>query len=134
MRKTHVRMLTVLFIFISISLILALVLYALRNNIDLFYYPNDLQKQTELPRHKIRLGGLVAEGSMKRYKDMYISFSVTDNKHTVEVKYKGILPDLFKEGQGVVASGKFKEDKIFVADNIMAKHDENYYPGQMNAS
>jgi cytochrome c-type biogenesis protein CcmE len=91
--------------------------------------PGDLQKTEVKPGTRIRLGGLVEDGSVKRGEGSTITFTVTDTIGEVPVTYTGILPDLFREGQGVVAEGVFREgDRIFVADTVLAKHDETYMP------
>ncbi len=120
------------FIFAA-GLIVGLILYALRQNINLFYTPSELT-QANLPATvQIRLGGMVKAGSIK-YADnseLQVSFIVTDFNLELPVVYKGVLPDLFKEGQGVVALGKFKAN-VFYANQILAKHDENYMPPELN--
>ena len=84
------------------------------------------------PGQRIRLGGLVAEGSVTKAGSGEVTlFDVTDMQNTVQVSYRGILPDLFREGQGVVAEGRFGSDGVFVADEVLAKHDENYMPPEV---
>lgn len=106
-----------------------LVMFAFSQTIAYFYVPGDL-KTVELDAGtRIRLGGLVEAGSVKRGEGSTITFTVTDTLATVPVTYTGILPDLFREGQGVVAEGSFREgDRLFVADTVLAKHDETYMP------
>ncbi|THV25799.1 cytochrome c maturation protein CcmE [Peteryoungia ipomoeae] len=116
----------------GMSFILAavlLVMFAFSQTIAYFYVPGDL-KSVELDAGtRIRLGGLVEDGSVKRGEGSTITFTVTDTLATVPVTYTGILPDLFREGQGVVAEGSFREgDRVFVADTVLAKHDETYMP------
>jgi cytochrome c-type biogenesis protein CcmE len=107
-----------------------LVMFAFGQSVAYFYVPGDLAKANVGPGTRIRLGGLVAMGSVTRGQGSTVSFSVTDNTGaTVPVTYTGILPDLFREGQGVVAEGVFGADgKGFTADTVLAKHDEKYMP------
>lgn len=106
-----------------------LVMFAFGQSIAYFYVPGDLQKTEVKPGTRIRLGGLVETGSVKRDAGSTVTFTVTDTIGEVPVTYTGILPDLFREGQGVVAEGVFREgDRIFVADTVLAKHDETYMP------
>jgi cytochrome c-type biogenesis protein CcmE len=111
-----------------------LVLFALSDSIVFFYSPSDLTEKTVTPGQRFRLGGLVEEGSLKRGQSTVIRFKVTDNAKTVPVLFEGVLPDLFREGQGVVAEGSLNPDGTFVADNVLAKHDENYMPPEVAAS
>jgi cytochrome c-type biogenesis protein CcmE len=106
-----------------------LVMFAFGQSIAYFYVPGDLQKTEVKPGTRIRLGGLVEDGSVKRGEGSTVTFTVTDTIGEVPVTYTGILPDLFREGQGVVAEGVFREgDRVFVADTVLAKHDETYMP------
>lgn len=105
-----------------------LVLFAFSQSVAYFYVPGDLQKTHVAPGTRIRLGGLVAAGSVERRTGTTVTFTVTDTLSTVPVTYTGILPDLFREGQGVVAEGAMNEAGIFVADTVLAKHDETYMP------
>lgn len=106
-----------------------LVMFAFSQSVAYFYVPGDLQKTAIAPGTRIRLGGLVENGSVKRGEGTTIGFVVTDTIGTVPVTYTGILPDLFREGQGVVAEGVFDASgKLFVADTVLAKHDETYMP------
>lgn len=106
-----------------------LVMFAFSQSIAYFYVPGDLATTNVPPGTRIRLGGLVESGSVKRGEGSTVSFVVTDTIGTVPVTYKGILPDLFREGQGVVAEGAFVAgDPVFVADTVLAKHDETYMP------
>ncbi|MDQ0324505.1 cytochrome c-type biogenesis protein CcmE [Rhodopseudomonas julia] len=108
-----------------------LVAYALNDQIVFFYAPSELAEKQVAPGARIRLGGLVAEGSVKREKDGEVFFSITDTAKVVPVMYRGILPDLFREGQGVVAEGRMEPDGSFHADSVLAKHDENYMPREV---
>ncbi|MBO3759505.1 cytochrome c maturation protein CcmE [Ciceribacter sp. L1K23] len=106
-----------------------LVMFAFGQTIAYFYVPGDLAKVQLEPGTRIRLGGLVENGSVKRGEGSTVSFTVTDTLSTVPVTYTGILPDLFREGQGVVAEGSFQAgSSVFVADTVLAKHDETYMP------
>ena len=106
-----------------------LVLYAIRDTIVFFYTPSEIAEKHVAPGTRLRLGGLVEQGSLTK-KDNTANFVVTDKIGTIKVTYTGILPDLFREGQGVVAEGVLGADGVFVADNngVLAKHDENYMP------
>jgi cytochrome c-type biogenesis protein CcmE len=106
-----------------------LVMFAFGQSIAYFYVPNDLAESDVQPGTRIRLGGLVEAGSVVRGEGSTVTFTVTDTLSQLPVTYTGILPDLFREGQGVVAEGRFEGmDKVFVADTVLAKHDENYMP------
>lgn len=105
-----------------------LVMFAFSQSIAYFYVPGDLAKANLEPGTRIRLGGLVEAGTVKRDEGSTVTFTVTDTLATVPVTYTGILPDLFREGQGVVAEGVFGMDGLFVADTVLAKHDETYMP------
>lgn len=105
-----------------------LVMFAFSQSIAYFYVPGDLAKANVAPGTRIRLGGLVENGTVKRGEGSTITFTVTDTLSTVPVRYTGILPDLFREGQGVVAEGAFGTDGLFIADTVLAKHDETYMP------
>ncbi len=106
-----------------------LVMFAFSQSVAYFYVPGDLAKTVVPPETRIRLGGLVKEGSLKRGNGTTISFDVTDTIATVPVTYTGLLPDLFREGQGVITEGKFSSNgKVFSADTVLAKHDETYMP------
>jgi cytochrome c-type biogenesis protein CcmE len=109
----------------------ALVLSALRSSIVFFNSPSDIAEQHVAPGQRIRLGGLVKPGSVKRGDDLQIDFVVTDGKDDVPVGYKGIVPDLFREGQGVVVEGSLSASGQFKADTVLAKHDERYMPREV---
>jgi cytochrome c-type biogenesis protein CcmE len=108
-----------------------LVLFALRQEIVFFRTPSDLVDQPIAAGTRLRLGGLVEKGSVVRGQGTDVSFVVTDTIKTVKVSYTGILPDLFREEQGVVAEGVMTADGSFVADTVLAKHDENYMPKEV---
>ncbi|MCA1441521.1 cytochrome c maturation protein CcmE [Ensifer sp. IC4062] len=106
-----------------------LVMFAFSQAVAYFYVPGDLAKAGLAPGTRIRLGGLVETGSLKRGEGKTVTFNVTDTLGTIPVTYTGILPDLFREGQGVVAEGAFVAgSSVFVADTVLAKHDETYMP------
>jgi cytochrome c-type biogenesis protein CcmE len=116
-----------------LGLAAGLVLFALSDTITFFHTPSDLADTHVKVGQRIRLGGMVEEGSVK--KDGTITtFAVTDTIKAVTVSYNGILPDLFREGQGVVTEGKMKDDGSFEADTVLAKHDENYMPRELTNS
>ncbi|MGV8996430.1 MAG: cytochrome c maturation protein CcmE [Parvibaculaceae bacterium] len=122
------------FILTSLAILgagLGLVLYAMRDNIVFFYSPSDVIEKSIAPDTRIRLGGMVEKGSLKNTSPTSITFVVTDFVKTVRVSYTGILPDLFREGQGVVAEGTLQPDGSFIADTVLAKHDEKYMPPEV---
>jgi cytochrome c-type biogenesis protein CcmE len=106
-----------------------LVLFALKNNVSLYFTPTQVYNNEAPQGRSFRIGGLVEAGSVKRENDgLTVRFSITDTVKAMPVTYKGILPDLFKEGKGVVAQGKLDTDNVFHAEEVLAKHDENYMP------
>ena len=107
-----------------------LVLTALNDNIVFFYSPTQVAEKKPGPERRFRLGGLVEQGSVKK-DGPEVRFTVTDLQKTVPVVYRGLLPDLFREGQGVIAEGVLGADGIFVARDVLAKHDENYMPPEV---
>jgi cytochrome c-type biogenesis protein CcmE len=113
-----------------LGLALGLVLYAMRDNIVFFHAPADVAAKAVQPGTRFRLGGLVKEGSIKR-EGQLITFEVADAKHVLPVRYQGILPDLFREGQGVVAEGILEGSGVFRADTVLARHDETYMPREV---
>lgn len=114
-----------------LGLAAALVLGALKDSIVFFNSPSDVVEKRVAPGARIRLGGLVQPGSLTRGDNLEARFAVTDGGHTIAVRYRGILPDLFREGQGVVTEGKMDDAGTFVADTVLAKHDENYMPKEV---
>jgi len=121
------RMMIVGIGFASFALVVGLTLYALEDGINVFYGPTEVVENAVEPGTKFRLGGLVEEGSVTRQGTTTI-FRVTDMNNSVQVAYTGILPDLFREGQGVVTLGEIDERGQFTASEVLAKHDENYMP------
>jgi len=109
-----------------------LVLTALSDNIVFFYSPTQIVEKQIPPERRFRMGGLVEAGSVKKSTDGQVTrFRVTDTNKTVDVVYRGLLPDLFREGQGVVAEGSLGADGVFAAREVLAKHDENYMPPEV---
>jgi cytochrome c-type biogenesis protein CcmE len=109
----------------------ALVLVAFNDNLVFFYSPSDLRAKAIAPDRRVRIGGLVENQSVSRGPDGQVSFRVTDGATDLGVVYEGILPDLFREGQGVVAEGKLRPDGVFAATTVLAKHDERYMPREV---
>ena len=114
-----------------LAVALGLVLYSLSGSIVFFNSPTDIVEKHPGPDTRIRLGGMVKTGSIERGADMRIRFEVTDGKNEVPVRYQGMVPDLFREGQGVVAEGTLAPNGVFAADTILAKHDERYMPKEV---
>lgn len=114
-----------------LSLAAILVMFAFRSSIVFFHTPSDIDSSKVPPGQRIRLGGLVEKGSVVRGQGTHVSFAVTDTLKTIPVSYSGILPDLFREGQGVVAEGRIEADGHFAADSVLAKHDETYMPPEV---
>ena len=134
MTPRHKRMTLVASILAGVSLAAWLGMQAFRGNVMFFFNPSQIAAGEAPAGERFRLGGMVEKGSVERTAgSLDIRFLVTDYKHTVRVKYSGILPDLFREGQGVVAHGRL-QDGTFVADEILAKHDENYMPPEVARS
>ena len=126
------RLTIVLFLLVGLGVAVALTTYALRQNINLFYDPSQISAGEAPVDVRIRAGGMVEEGSVVRAPDsLTVEFRVTDFSASVPVEYTGILPDLFAEGQGVVAMGRLDTTGRFVADQVLAKHDENYMPPEV---
>lgn len=126
------RLFVVIAIVIGASIAIGLMVYALRNSINLFYPPIEIAEGKAPIGKSIRAGGMVLEGSLKRHTDsLTVEFIVTDYKAEVPVVYTGILPDLFSEGEGVVATGMLDENGVFQAEQVLAKHDESYMPPEV---
>jgi cytochrome c-type biogenesis protein CcmE len=126
------RLYVVLFIAVFSSAAIGLVIYAMRGNINLFYPPAEVVAGKAPVDQSIRVGGMVVKGSVQRATDsLQVNFQLTDYQASVPVVYTGILPDLFAEGQGAVASGVLNEDGVLEATEILAKHDENYMPPEV---
>lgn len=125
------RIVLISVLFIGLALATGLILFALSKNIDLFYTPTQVAHQESPRQQSFRVGGMVVKNSVKRNNDLRVQFTVTDFEHNVDIHYQGILPDLFREGQGVVAQGKLDANGVFQATQILAKHDENYMPPEV---
>ncbi|MYB33694.1 MAG: cytochrome c maturation protein CcmE [Gammaproteobacteria bacterium] len=131
-RKTRLLIVTMILAGVSISAVLALL--SLNENINLFYSPSQVHAGEVPSDATVRIGGMVVKGSVDRNPDsLEVSFDLTDTAKVVTVAYNGILPDLFREGQGIVASGKMQNNR-FVADQVLAKHDETYMAPEISES
>ncbi|MFQ5634901.1 MAG: cytochrome c maturation protein CcmE [Gammaproteobacteria bacterium] len=126
------RMLTVALVLAGVGAAVALALQAFEENLLFFYSPTQVLAGEPPQGRMIRLGGLVAAGSLRREPgELAVQFTVTDNSNAMTVTYEGVLPDLFREGQGVIANGRVLEDGSFRAEEVLAKHDENYMPPEV---
>jgi cytochrome c-type biogenesis protein CcmE len=132
------RLTVVVAVLVGLGLATALVMYALRSNIDLFYTPSEIlygkgeDHQKPEPGQRLRVGGMVMPGSVKRDpKTLAVSFKIYDANGVVSVSYEGILPDLFREGQGIVAQGVLEDGNLVNAKEVLAKHDEKYTPPEI---
>jgi len=130
MKARHKRLVFVLFGIVLLGLAAWLVFNALGNNLSYFFSPTEVQQNKQPANHLFRMGGLVKEDSVKRLEGVDVEFVVTDRVNEVKVVYSGILPDLFEEGQGVIAQGRM-QNGIFKAEEVLAKHDENYMPPEV---
>ena len=129
------RLIAVSLVVVLSSAAVGLVTFALKDNINLFYPPADVVAGKAPVDRSIRLGGMVVEGNIERSStELDTTFWVTDYEATVAVRYSGILPDLFAEGEGVVAEGKLDDDGVLIATQVLAKHDENYMPPEVAAA
>ncbi len=132
MKARHKRMMFIVVGLVAVAAIAALILNALQSNINHFFSPTEVVANEAPKDRTFRLGGLVEVDSVKREDDgLTVHFNVTDNAEIVTVKYTGILPDLFSEGQGVVAQGKLGSGGVFEAEEVLAKHDETYMPPEV---
>jgi cytochrome c-type biogenesis protein CcmE len=126
------RLFIVLFIVVGASAAAGLIFYALSENLNLFYSPTQINDGEAPQNQRMRAGGMVREGSVLRAGDsLKVSFVVTDYAYDVSVNYEGILPDMFEEGQGVVVTGKLDEAGVMQAEEVLAKHDEEYMPPEV---
>jgi len=130
MKRKHKRLTFVAIALLLLGTAAALILTAFEDNIVFFHTPTDIKEKNVADGQRFRLGGLVEEGSVKKAGGAVTTFRVTDMNETVAVTYKGLLPDLFREGQGVVAEGRLKRG-VFQADEVLAKHDETYMPPEV---
>ncbi len=117
-----------------LAVAVGLVLYALSSKISFSLDPTELLAKNIAPGERIRLFGLVKDGSVKRGEGLLVKFELTDTANTVPVAFNNILPDLFREGQGIITEGSLNKDGVFVADTVLAKHDENYMPKEVAES
>ena len=131
-RAKHQRLVLLVAALVAILAAGALAAWGLRNQASYFYVPSDILAKPPAPERGVRLGGMVERGSLRKEADgVTIAFVVGDGKSQVPVRFKGIAPSLFVEGSGVVAEGKMGRDGTFVADNLLAKHDERYVPREL---
>ena len=128
------KLLLILAVGFVLALAIGLILYALRTNISLFYTPAQVVAGATKPDQVFRIGGLVKRGSLQHQAGLMIEFVLTDLHQQIPVQYTGLLPDLFREGQGIVAQGRLSPTGVFIAQEILAKHDENYHPPVNNES
>ncbi|MDF2867825.1 MAG: ccmE [Gammaproteobacteria bacterium] len=127
--KRRQRLTYLLVIMLGVSIAIGFVLYALRQNINVYYTPSQIIQGQAPKNHTFRLGGLVKQGSVMHAKtELEVAFIVTDLVHNINVSYNGILPDLFRDGQGVVVQGQLTAQNEFRASQVLAKHDEKYMP------
>ncbi|MCB1858560.1 MAG: cytochrome c maturation protein CcmE [Gammaproteobacteria bacterium] len=131
MKARHKRFVFLFIGMAGLGLAVWLLLNALDSNLSYFFSPTEVAEQKAPTDHVYRLGGLVESGSVQRGEELTVRFVVTDMAHRVNVEYTGILPDLFQEGQGVIAQGRMGADGVFVAEEVLAKHDENYMPPEV---
>ena len=133
--KRKKRLLLIGLMVAGVTVAAGFALKAFNENLMFFYTPSKVMAGEAPAGHLIRVGGLVTEGSVQRQSDgLTVRFDITDNAETITVQYTGILPDLFREGQGIVAHGRLQDDLIFIADEVLAKHDENYMPPEVAAA
>jgi len=117
---------------LGVAIAIGLIMYALRQNINLFFTPSEIAADQAPIGQRIRVGGLVLAGSVERSQtSLYVEFTLTDTSEEVRVTYEGILPDLFREGQGIIAEGEIGADGVVKAHQVLAKHDENYTPPEV---
>jgi len=132
MNKRSRRKMLVAMVVFGVAIATVLALTAFDENLMYFYSPTEIHAGKAPADRAIRVGGLVVDGSVKREEQgLTVQFDLTDNAEVVPVSYTGILPDLFREGQGIVAMGRINSDGLFVADEVLAKHDENYMPPEV---
>jgi len=132
MKARHKRLTFIVVGVAGLAVAIGLIANAFNQNLVFFFSPSDIQAKQAPVNQNFRLGGLVEEGSLKRENDgLTVHFVVTDNANTIPVTFTGILPDLFREGQGVVAQGKLNENGVFMAKEVLAKHDETYMPPEV---
>lgn len=130
MKRKHKRLLLVLVSLGLLGLGTAILLSAIEDNLVFFYTPSEIENKSIKNDQVFRIGGVVVNGTIK-HSNSFSSFSLTDFKKTISVTFKGVLPDLFREGQGVIAEGSLKADGTFTATQVLAKHDETYMPKEV---
>ena len=131
-KKARSRIIILMFLLVLSIVVIFVVLKSLEENVVYFFSPTEIYNKENISfNKKIRVGGLVKEGSLTNNQTL-INFIVTDLNNEIMVSYSGLLPNLFSEGKGVVAEGKLKDKKYFIADKILAKHDENYMPPEVS--
>lgn len=129
MKPRQKRFVFIIVALVALAVVVGLVLNALESNVNLYFTPTQVFNNEAPHGRSFRIGGLVEEGSIKRANDgLTVNFVITDTHKSLPVVYKGILPDLFKEGKGVVAQGRMEADGVMHAEEVLAKHDENYMP------
>jgi cytochrome c-type biogenesis protein CcmE len=132
MSKRSERKIMVVMALLGMAIATTLFLYMLEEDILYYKSPTEIKNGEAPEGRKFRAGGLVVNGSVKRATEsLLVKFDVTDNNESISVEYSGILPDLFREGQGIIAIGEFNDRGVFVADEVLAKHDENYMPPEV---
>ena len=131
MKAKHQRLTLIIIGIFCLGIAVGLILYNFKNNLVFFYSPTQLAEQKLSEKKIIRIGGLVEKKSVKRIDSLKTEFVITDNQNSITVLYEGMLPNLFREGQGMVARGFLNKKGIFIADNLLAKHDENYMPPEV---
>lgn len=132
LRPKHQRLVLVVIALVVLVAAGLLAAWALRSQASYFYVPSDIKAAPPEPGRAVRLGGMVQQGTLKTEPDgVTVTFVVGDGKAQVPVRFAGIVPSLFKENSGVVAEGKLRVDGVFIADNLLAKHDENYVPREL---
>lgn len=131
MTRKQRRLSLIVFAGIVLASAAGLVLVALQDSIVFFNSPSDILARPPAPGQRLRLGGLVVEGSIERQPGEVIRFAVSDGAHSRQVSYVGVLPDLFREGQGVITEGQLQADGVFKAETVLAKHDETYMPREV---
>ena len=130
--KRRNRIVLIVLVLAGIGIAAGFALKAFNENLMFFYQPSQVIAGEAPVGRLIRVGGLVTTGSVQRQSDgLTVKFDITDNAETITVQYTGILPDLFREGQGIVAHGQLQDDQLFIADEVLAKHDENYMPPEV---
>jgi cytochrome c-type biogenesis protein CcmE len=131
MKPKHQRLVFVVISMACLTVSVLLIMRTFRDNLVFFYSPSDIAAQAVAPERLIRIGGLVEAGSMKRGENGLLEFELSDGKASIHVRYQGMLPALFREGQGVVAEGYLADATHFQAKTILAKHDERYMPAEV---